>query len=218
MEQQHSRIRASRRDFLRNRDRILTVARRALNDSGLDVPVATIARLAGLGTATLYRHFPTRRDLIVAAFTEQMHSCAALITTAADVPDPWEGFCFAVTGISRLQREDRAFTAAFLDSHSDELDLRSEQAAAFAAFADLVQRAKNANRLRPDFAPADLISLLIAHDALLGAFPGEPIAASERFLAVMLSAWSTTPAPQLPQAPAIEHVLWMGATAERRRP
>lgn len=211
MTQQPSRIRAPRADALRNRDRILEVAREALNDKGLDVPVATIARLAGLGTATVYRHFPTRHELIVAAFTEQMHSCAALITAAAELPDPWEGFCAAVAGVCRLQREDRAFTAAFLSAYPAELDLRSEQTAAFEAFADLVQRAENANRLRPDFTPADLISLLITHDALLGSFPGEPIAASERFLAVILSAWSTTPEPQLPPAPPVERVVWMGA-------
>lgn len=211
MTQQLSRIRAPRGDALRNRDRILTVARKALNDRGLDVPVATIARLAGLGTATVYRHFPTRHELIVAAFTEQMHCCAALITAAAELPDPWEGFRAAVSGVCRQQREDRAFTAAFLSAHPDELDLRSEQAAAFATFIDLVQRAKSANRLRPDFTPTDLISLLISHDALLGSFPGETVAASERFLAINLSAWSTTPERHLPPAPPVERVVWMGA-------
>lgn len=204
------RIRAPRADVLRNRDRILAAAREALNDRGIDVPVSTIARLAGLGTATVYRHFPTRRELVVAAFTEQMHSCAALIVAAAKLPDPWEGFCAAVAGVCRLQRGDRAFTAAFLSAHPEELDLRREQTAAFAAFADLVQRAKSASRLRPEFAPADLISLLIAHDALLGSFPGEAVAASERFLAVALSAWSTAPSSQLPSAPPVERLIWMG--------
>jgi AcrR family transcriptional regulator len=211
MTQQLSRIRAPRRDARRNRERILAVAREAFNERGLDVPVSTIARLAGFGTATVYRHFPTRHELVVAAFTEQMHSCAALITTATELPDPWEGFRAAVTGICRLQRNDRAFTVAFLNAYPDELDLRSEQTEAFSAFADLVRRAKKAKRLRPDFSSTDLISLLITHNALLGSFPGDTIAASERFLAITLSSWSTAPELQLPPAPTIERVLWMGA-------
>ena len=55
-----------RRDALRNRERLTTAAAAAFRDEGLDVAVDEIARRAGVGVATLYRHFPAKTDLVVA--------------------------------------------------------------------------------------------------------------------------------------------------------
>jgi AcrR family transcriptional regulator len=61
-----------RADARRNRDRLLEVAVRAFTQSGLDVTLDSIAREAGVGIGTLYRHFPTREALIEAAYRNEL--------------------------------------------------------------------------------------------------------------------------------------------------
>jgi AcrR family transcriptional regulator len=71
-------------DARRNRERILEAARAAFAAEGLSVPLDEIARRAGVGPGTLYRHFPTREALAEASCT----SLYALRTRSADQADP----------------------------------------------------------------------------------------------------------------------------------
>ena len=64
--------RALRADARRNRDRLLEVAVRAFSQDGPDVPLDAIAREAGVGIGTLYRHFPTREALVEAAYRTEL--------------------------------------------------------------------------------------------------------------------------------------------------
>lgn len=61
-----------RADARRNRDRLLEVAVRAFSEAGPDVPLEGIAREAGVGIGTLYRHFPTREALVEAAYRNEL--------------------------------------------------------------------------------------------------------------------------------------------------
>jgi len=69
-----SRMRA---DARRNQAALLDAAAAAFVAAGVDVPVREIAQRAGVGVATIYRHFPTRADLIVAVYRHQVEACAA---------------------------------------------------------------------------------------------------------------------------------------------
>ena len=71
-----------RADAQRNVDALLTAAKEEFADHGVDVAVRTIAARAGVGTATLYRHFPRRSDLVSAVFRREIDDCAA---TAAEL-------------------------------------------------------------------------------------------------------------------------------------
>lgn len=64
-------------DARRNEKTLLDAAAAAFVASGVDVPVREIAQRAGVGVATIYRHFPTRADLIVAVYRHQVEACAA---------------------------------------------------------------------------------------------------------------------------------------------
>ena len=66
-----------RADAQRNVDALLAAAKEEFVSSGVDVGVRAIAARAGVGTATLYRHFPTRADLISAVFHREIDACAA---------------------------------------------------------------------------------------------------------------------------------------------
>jgi AcrR family transcriptional regulator len=65
-----------RSDARRNEASLLAAAAAAFVASGVDVPVRDIAAAAGVGVGTIYRHFPTRADLIVAVYRHQVDACA----------------------------------------------------------------------------------------------------------------------------------------------
>jgi AcrR family transcriptional regulator len=69
-------IARKRSDARRNEESLLSAAAAAFVASGVDVPVRDIAARAGVGVGTIYRHFPTRADLIVAVYRHQVEACA----------------------------------------------------------------------------------------------------------------------------------------------
>ncbi len=72
-----------RADAQRNIDSILRTAAESFASSGVDVPIRDIADKAGVGIGTLYRHFPTRSDLIVAVFHKEVDECVTCLQTMA---------------------------------------------------------------------------------------------------------------------------------------
>ncbi|MGI5271566.1 TetR/AcrR family transcriptional regulator [Nonomuraea sp. CA-218870] len=68
--------RPKRADARRNEKTLLDAAAAIFVTSGVDAPIRDIAARAGVGTATIYRHFPTRADLIIAVYRHQIESCA----------------------------------------------------------------------------------------------------------------------------------------------
>jgi len=178
-----------RADARENRARLLAVARELFAQRGLDVPMAAIARRAGVGVATLYRRFPTKESLVLEAFTEQFDVCQATIEEALTDPDPWHGFRTVIEKVCTLQATDRGFTAAFVagfpDLHSEVRDRT------WHGFAALVQRAKDSGQLRADFSPHDLTLVLMANGGLTGVPVDVAVAASKRLVAYLLEAFRT---------------------------
>ncbi|WP_243437759.1 helix-turn-helix domain-containing protein [Streptomyces sp. FH025] len=80
-----------RRDAQRNRDLLLAAARDMFSRHGLDVPLDQIAKEAGVGNATLYRHFPTREALIAEVFADAGAGLAGAGEEALAAEDAWTG-------------------------------------------------------------------------------------------------------------------------------
>ncbi|MEU8977058.1 TetR/AcrR family transcriptional regulator [Streptomyces sp. NPDC058467] len=78
---------AKRKDARRNKETLLDAATAVFVTSGVEAPVRDIAARAGVGLGTIYRHFPTRADLIIAVYRHQVDACAeagpALLATSA---------------------------------------------------------------------------------------------------------------------------------------
>jgi AcrR family transcriptional regulator len=70
------RARSKRSDARRNEKALLDAATAVFVTAGVDAPVRDIAARAGVGTGTIYRHFPTRADLIIAVYRHQVEACA----------------------------------------------------------------------------------------------------------------------------------------------
>ncbi|MFG2514066.1 TetR/AcrR family transcriptional regulator [Streptomyces sp. NPDC048584] len=208
-----------RADARRNRERVLAAARAVFAEHGIDAPMATVARRAGVGVATLYRHFPTRDALVRNAFARQMETCAQALSEALAATDPWQGFQQMVETICALQREERgfsaAFAAAFPESRSDHAQSRHQ---AERDFATLVRRAQASGGLRADFRPSDLLVLLLAHCGLVSALPGDA-AASRRLVAYLLQSFraGTADDPLPPPTSLTLHSLPLALDGSRGR-
>lgn len=70
---------AKRADARRNEEALLEAAAAVFAESGVAAPVREVAARAGVGVATIYRHFPTRADLVVAVFRHQVEECVAAV-------------------------------------------------------------------------------------------------------------------------------------------
>ncbi|MFL1379623.1 TetR/AcrR family transcriptional regulator [Nocardiopsis protaetiae] len=186
---------ALRADAARNRERILRAAREAFAAHGIDVPMAAIARRAGVGTATLYRRFPTRDDLVSEAFTDQASACADVIDHAQADPDPWRGFAAALHRIAAMQVADRGFGAAFLRGAALSPELEERRAQAEEGFARLIRRAKQAGALRADFDRTDLTLVLMAVGGIRADTPEAALAAARRLVGHLLRSFHTAPGP-----------------------
>ncbi|MCC9706810.1 TetR/AcrR family transcriptional regulator; helix-turn-helix transcriptional regulator [Streptomyces sp. MNU76] len=80
-----------RRDARRNRELLVAAAHEVFTEQGLEAPLDVIARRAGVGNATLYRHFPSRAALIDAVFHDQLAGTMAVGDRVRDAPDAWTG-------------------------------------------------------------------------------------------------------------------------------
>ncbi|MEU0964221.1 TetR/AcrR family transcriptional regulator [Streptomyces sp. NPDC005917] len=118
-DKERAAARPRRADARRNEMTLLEAAAAAFVASGVEAPVRDIAARAGVGTATIYRHFPTRADLIIAVYRHQVEACAeagpALLATA---PSPYDA----------LRQWIDLFVDFLVTKHGLAAALRSDQA------------------------------------------------------------------------------------------
>ncbi|MEV8633156.1 helix-turn-helix domain-containing protein [Streptosporangium sp. NPDC051023] len=207
MPEQSSRIAPSaetelRADALRNRQRILHAAREAFATRGIEVPMAAIARRAGVGMATLYRRFPSRESLVTEVFADQFAACGAVVDVALADPDPWRAFRTVVEKVCAMQVADRGFTAAFLTAFPEAVDYEEGRARAERGLDTIVRRAKAAGSLRADFDLADLVLLFKANHGVIADTGDDAADASRRLVAYLLQSFHTTSPTASPTASA----------------
>ncbi|MCO1660699.1 TetR/AcrR family transcriptional regulator [Pseudonocardia humida] len=149
-----SRIRA---DTARNRRRILASAGRLIGERGIDVGTAIVAREAGVGVATVYRHFPTRQDLLDALYAGAFAGHQNLFAEALAHDEPWRGLEFLLRRIAILRVRSGRCGAEFSARHPERL----------AGYREIEERclAELLTRAGAPTAVGDLISLL---DGLAG--------------------------------------------------
>src|SRR5580692_5476508 len=87
-----AKTRALRADAERNREHVLRVAQEVFAAEGLAVPIDEVARRAGLGIGTLYRHFPTKEALFLAIVVDRMERLVADAHALGRAADPGEAF------------------------------------------------------------------------------------------------------------------------------
>ncbi|MGH9090052.1 MAG: TetR/AcrR family transcriptional regulator [Acidimicrobiales bacterium] len=156
-----------RSDAARNREALVAAARATFGQRGLDAPLDDIARTAGTGNATLYRHFPTRCDLVAAVFADTLREVVDACARAMANPDPWEAFRGHVTFLCELQANDRGLADLLTARVTGAPALERLRERAHQGLRLIAERAKASGALRPDFEPEDLALLLMANAGLI---------------------------------------------------
>ncbi|MFJ9349289.1 TetR/AcrR family transcriptional regulator [Streptomyces sp. NPDC101237] len=185
--------RTVRSDTRDNRARILDAARAVFGEEGLSAPMREVARHAGVGPATLYRHFPAKQALIVETFTEQRRACRAAVRDALTDPDSWHGFRSLIERICALHAQSRGFADAFMTAFPEAMDFAADQEQTLRAVGELARRAQETGQLRPGFVVDDLTLMLMAHRGLQSLPRADRATASRRFAAYVIEAFRAAP-------------------------
>lgn len=140
-------MRSPRSDALRSRQRILEAAR--LHDQGA-LRHNELAKEAGVGVGTVYRHFPTTHSLVEALARDTLERLRVACEAGAASQDPWTGVVGLVdTGLELLLR-DRGLQEVLMSRHDDAPEVRSLKEEIVASTRTVISRAHDAGVLRPD--------------------------------------------------------------------
>jgi AcrR family transcriptional regulator len=149
--------RRQRSDAARNHTQVLAAAKELFSTQGLATDVREIAKQAGVGVATLYRHFPTKEDLVQAALADDLADWSAFTQRLALAEDAWAGLCDFVEQTLDTMARHRALLDGFA---APTAAFEACQAHLADVLDGLTRRAHEQGTLRPDVS-ADDVGLLV---------------------------------------------------------
>jgi AcrR family transcriptional regulator len=145
-----------RADARRNRERVVTAAKAVFAEHGREAQMDDVARRAGVGVGTVYRHFPTKEALIEALAVDTFEKVLAAGRAALERSDPWEAFSEALWAGASLTASDRSFTE-IVGEIQGPMPLPAELQQDMAeTFGELMRRAQASGDLRPDLVLDDI--------------------------------------------------------------
>jgi AcrR family transcriptional regulator len=144
-----------RKDAARNRAALLLAAREVFAERGLDASLDDIAKRAGVGVGTAYRHFANKHELAKAIFAEAIDDIIALADLALTLDDPWDGIVGFLEGAAEAQTADRGLREVLMGVHDpDEMEKVNDRLSG--PLRELVERAKRTGALREDVEATDI--------------------------------------------------------------
>lgn len=155
-------VRRPRADAVRNRERVLEAAKVVFSAGGPDASLEAVARQAGVGIGTLYRHFPTREALFEAVYRREVDQLVDLATTLTAEADP-------VDALRRWIRANVEFVAT-KKGMSAALAVVAHKTSPLTAYSldrlggalgELLGRATASGKIRPDISAEDLLRTLV---------------------------------------------------------
>jgi AcrR family transcriptional regulator len=197
-----------RRDAQERRDKLLAAAQREFAAHGVDASLEKIARDAGVAIGTLYRHFPTRLDLLMAAFKPRLQEFLDGAAKALEMDDPWEGFVCYLENLFGVQAGDRGFNDFLSRRFPGNADTERIHDQMCRQIEDVLTRAQEAGEARPDITQADIVNLIWSNGRMIDATSATAPNAWRRYLYLMLDAYRAERAHSLPEPPMTEKQLY----------
>lgn len=194
---------SERVDVQRNRTRLLEATRRLFAAQGVDVSVREIAGEAGVGVATLYRHFPTRDDLVDAVLEDAFDELVAAGDRALEETDAWRGLTGLIEYTLALCARNRGLKDAFA-TRCGRQRAASMRRRIRPVFAELVETAHAEGSLRADFTAQDVPLLLWSADRVIELARDVAPDVWRRQLGFVLDGLRPRAATQLPHPPLSE--------------
>jgi AcrR family transcriptional regulator len=144
-----------RKDAARNRALLIQAAREVFAERGLEASLDDVARHAGLGVGTAYRHFANKHELARAIFAEAIEEIIDTARTAAAMDDPWAGIVAFLEKTAEAQTKDRGLRELMMGVH-DSNEMERVHDVMTPLLNDLVDRAKAAGQVRGEVDSTDV--------------------------------------------------------------
>jgi AcrR family transcriptional regulator len=202
-----------RQDSVRNRARLVRSARAVFAEHGFGATLDDIARDAGVGVGTAYRHFPNKQAIAAVVLADATAQIAEDAREALTIDDPWLALVTFFEQTAARQATDRGLYES-LTGQGDPETQAQLWPEIVAAVTELFGRAHAAGLLRADAAPQDIAAIF----ALLGPAYEMPAGAWRRYLALILDGLRATDRPALPvPPPPVESLDTILKAGKRRR-
>ncbi len=175
--------RPKRADALRNYEKLVAAAREAFTEADRSAALEDIARRAGVGIGTLYRHFPTRTDLVQAVYVDEVEALSRSAGELADL-EPWDALTAWLQNFVGYVATKQALAEELFAVSDPERQavFASCRAMLYAAGEPLLQRAQDAGVVRPDVTIEEVVRLVGG----IAKIPADDPADVQRVLAVAL--------------------------------
>ncbi|SEG81763.1 DNA-binding transcriptional regulator, AcrR family [Thermomonospora echinospora] len=159
----------TRKDAARNRARLLEAAEQLFSTEGLSVTLKDIAARAGVGVGTVYRHFPTKGDVLDALFADRLACATESARAAAADADGWRGLVRYLEDAMDMQANNCGLRGLVMETEpSSPLVVKTRQEITVLV-QQMVAKAREQGTLRPDFDATDLTFVQVALAAIMDA-------------------------------------------------
>jgi AcrR family transcriptional regulator len=200
--------RPRRRDAQERYDRILATAQREFAARGVDASLEGIAREAGVAIGTLYRHFPTRLELLLAALEPRLTELLDESERAMAIDDPWTAFASYLENLFRLQAGDRGLNDFLSRRFPGSVATEHLHDRICEHIDEVLIRAQDAGVVRPDITRGDIVTLIWSNGRMIDATSITAPNAWRRQLALALDAYRAPRAHPLPEPPLTDAQLY----------
>jgi len=197
-----------RRDAVESHARLIAAAQREFAARGVNASLEGIARDAGVAIGTLYRHFPTRMDLLMAAFEPRLAEFLDGARSSLDIDDPWDAFVTYLENLFRVQAGDRGFNDFLSRRFPSNAETERIHDLMCRQIEDVLDRAQKAGSVRPDIALADIVNLIWSNGRMMDATSDTAPNEWRRHLHLMLDAYRSDRAHPLPEPPMTRDQLY----------
>jgi AcrR family transcriptional regulator len=177
---------------------VIAAARLLFADTGLDAQIPDVAKAAKVGVGTVYRHFPTKDDLIAALVAERFERLAQKARASLESTDAWEGLADFIRFTALIQAEDRGLCEV-MSSRPEVMDAAAWQVGLPELCDRLVKRAQRAGQLRADLDWQDIPMIACGLGTATQATPSPSIGRWPRLVEIILDGLRAPGSRKLPR-------------------
>lgn len=163
-----------RKDVARNRALLLKTADDLFATQGMDVTLKDVARHAGVGVGTVYRHFPTKDALVDALYSDRAEASVIAAQAAADEPDGWTGLVRFLEESMEMQARNSGLRDAMSAATPSSPAIVECRVSIGPLLEQIVTKAQDQGSLRPDVSASDITNVQLALAALMDSTRGAP--------------------------------------------
>jgi AcrR family transcriptional regulator len=204
----HQVRRPLRRDARESRDKLVAAAQAEFAARGVEASLEKIARDAGVAIGTLYRHFPARLDLLMAALRPRLQEFVDGAAKAMAIDDPWEAFVAYLENLFAVQAGDRGFNDFLSRRFPGNAETEHIHDVMCDQIDDMLGRAQEAGSARRDITRADIVNLIWSNGRIIDATSAKAPTAWRRQLHLMLDAYRAERAHEIPEPPMTDEQLY----------